>query len=273
MRTAKRGGRLIIEWVRYQPRTAESAQCQPQIINTCRISTDVARRRDKPGIAGRIFRWIATLAVLLLLLSVALVLPLRWIAPPTTAFMLQDESGRVPVLYEWAAWPSLGANAPLAVVAAEDQTFAEHFGFDLKSIEESVRSYGDGDSLRGASTITQQVAKNLYLWPGRSFVRKGIEAWFALLIEAFWTKQRILEVYLNVAEFGPGLYGVPAASRVYFGKPPAALSNSEAALLAAVLPNPRHLDASRPSGYLQERQRWIERHMQRMHREAWLTRI
>ena len=233
----------------------------------------MARRREKSGIVGQVFRGAGVLVVLVVLLSVALVLPLQWFPPPTTAFMLQDQSGRVPVLYEWADWPSLGKNAAIAVVAAEDQTFADHFGFDLKSIRESVESYGEGDSLRGASTITQQVAKNLYLWPGRSFVRKGIEAWFALLIELFWTKERILEVYLNIVEFGPGLYGAPAASRVYFNKEPADLRITEAALLAAVLPNPRRLDASSPSEYVQERRRWIERHMLRMHREGWLTRI
>jgi monofunctional biosynthetic peptidoglycan transglycosylase len=233
----------------------------------------VARGRRKPGIVGRFFRLTAVLIVFVLVLSVAATLPFRWVAPPTTAFMLQDQSGRIPVLYEWTDWPLLGTNAAIAVVAAEDQKFADHFGFDLKSIQDSVRSYGDGASLRGASTITQQVAKNLYLWPGRSFVRKGIEAWFTALIELFWTKERILEVYLNIAEFGPGLYGVPAASRIYFDKTPATLSQSEAALLAAVLPNPRSLDASRPSAYVQERQLWIERHMQRMDREGWVTRI
>lgn len=200
-------------------------------------------------------------------------LPFRWVAPPTTAFMLQDRSGRDPVLYEWTDWPFLGTNAAIAVVAAEDQKFADHLGFDLESIQDAVSKYGEGGSQRGASTITQQVAKNLYLWPGRSFVRKGIEAWFTALIEAFWSKQRILEVYLNIAEFGPGLYGVPAASRVYFDKTPSTLSRSEAALLAAVLPNPRLLDASRPSAYVQERRDWIERHMQRMEHEAWLTRL
>ena len=230
------------------------------------------QRKKRSGI-GIVTRFALGFILLVVLLSVALVLPLRWAAPPTTAFMLQDQSGRVPVLYEWTDWPSLGTNAALAVVAAEDQTFADHFGFDVKSIRESVESYTQGDSLRGASTITQQVAKNLYLWPGRSFVRKGIEAWFALLIEVFWTKERILEVYLNIAELGPGLYGVPAASRIYFGKAPADLSSAEAALLAAVLPNPRRLDASRPSEYVRERQHWIERHMQRLHREAWITRI
>jgi monofunctional biosynthetic peptidoglycan transglycosylase len=233
----------------------------------------VTRRRGKTGIVARTLKVAAILIVLLLLLSIAATLPLRWIAPPTTAFMLQDQSGRVPVLYEWTDWPSLGTNAAIAVVAAEDQKFAEHFGFDLESIQDAVTNFEDGASLRGASTITQQVAKNLYLWPGRSFLRKGIEAWFTALIELFWSKRRILEVYLNVAEFGPGLYGVPAASRIYFGKSPATLSRSEAARLAAVLPNPRRLDAARPSDYVEQRQRWIERHMQRMEREAWLTRI
>ena len=233
----------------------------------------MARQRATTRLSARIVRLTLFVALLVLVLSLALVLPLRWVAPPTTAFMLQDESGRVPVLYEWNDWPLLGTNAAIAVVAAEDQKFADHVGFDLKSIQESFAGYGGGDSLRGASTITQQVAKNLYLWPGRSFVRKGIEAWFALLIEVSWTKLRILEVYLNIAEFGPGLYGVPAASRVYFSKTPATLTEAEAALLAAVLPNPRRLDVGHPSDYLQERQRWIESHMQRMRREAWLTSI
>ena len=233
----------------------------------------MARGRRKPGPVGRLLRLTAALLAFVLSSSVAVTLPFRWVAPPTTAFMLRDESGRVPVLYEWTDWPLLGTNAAIAVVAAEDQKFADHSGFDLESIQDSVRSYGDGASLRGASTITQQVAKNLYLWPGRSFVRKGIEAWFTALIELLWSKQRILEVYLNIAELGPGLYGVPAASRIYFNKTPAALSQPEAALLAAVLPNPRSLDASRPSAYVRERQLWIERHMQRMEREAWVTRI
>ncbi|MEX2123749.1 MAG: monofunctional biosynthetic peptidoglycan transglycosylase [Woeseia sp.] len=233
----------------------------------------MARRHEDRSFLRSVIRFIAFVACTVLLLSVLLVLPLRWIEPPTTAFMLQDQSGRIPVLYEWTDWPRLGTTAAVAVVAAEDQKFADHFGFDLESIQDSVQEYGEGASLRGASTITQQVAKNLYLWPGRTFARKGLEAWFALLIEVFWTKERILEVYLNIAEFGPGLYGIPAASREYFNKPPAALSNAEAALLAAVLPNPRRLDASRPSAYVRERQGWILRHMERMHRESWLTRI
>lgn len=224
----------------------------------------------KKHLAVRFARAVSLVFLVVLLVSVLLVVPLRWVAPPTTAFMLGDESGRDPVLYEWAEWPALGSSAAIAVVAAEDQKFGSHFGFDLESIHDSVMEYREGATLRGASTITQQVAKNLYLWPGRSFLRKGMEAWFALLIELSWPKRRILEVYLNIAELGPGLYGVPAASRVYFGKSASEISDAEAALLAAVLPNPHRLDVARPSAYVRERQRWILRHMQRLRREGWL---
>lgn len=218
-------------------------------------------------------RWLRALSMMLVTVALAsalLVVPLRWLPPPTTAFMLGDASGRDPVLFEWTDWSQLGSSAPLAVVAAEDQKFAQHFGFDLESIHESVTEYRGGAGLRGASTITQQVAKNLYLWPGRSFLRKGIEAWFAILIELSWPKRRILEMYLNIAELGPGVYGVPAASRVYFSKYAHEISDSEAALLAAVLPNPHQLNVARPSDYVRERQRWIFGHMQRLRREGWL---
>ena len=205
------------------------------------------------------------------MLSWLVVLPLRWIDPPTTAFMLQDDSGRDTLLHEWSAWADIGIIPPIAVVAAEDQKFADHFGFDLDSIRESVEDYADGESLRGASTITQQVAKNLYLWSGRSFFRKGIEAYFTVLIEATLSKQRILEIYLNIAEFGPGVYGVRAASKTYFGKAPNELNDSEAALLAAVLPNPKQLNAENPSAYVQGRQSWIVKQMQRLRREHWIA--
>jgi len=184
--------------------------------------------------------------------------------------MLQDNSGRIPVLYEWLDWVDLLGPAPLAVVASEDQKFAHHFGFDLKSIQISVKDFAEGEPLRGASTISQQVAKNMYLWPGKSFLRKGIEAYFTLLIEASWPKRRVLEIYLNIAEFGPGIYGIGAASKVYFGKTPRDLSDADAALLAAVLPNPNRLRADRPSAYVRERQRWILQHVRRLDRERWI---
>lgn len=202
--------------------------------------------------------------------SMLAVVPLRWVDPPTTAFMLADPRETENLRYTWTPWSSLGEPLPLAVVAAEDQKFLEHFGFDVTSIRESVVDYRNGDSLRGASTITQQVAKNLYLWRNRSFLRKGIEAWLALLLEAALQKRRILEIYLNIAEFGPGIYGAGAASHAFFGRPPGELRDSEAALLAAVLPNPNRLHVVRPSDYVRERQRWISEQMVRLRREQWL---
>ena len=184
--------------------------------------------------------------------------------------MLRDDSGRDPLLHDWQDWEELGTAPALAVVAAEDQRFADHFGLDLDSIRNSIAAAQDGERLRGASTISQQLAKNLYLWPGRSIVRKGLEAWFTVLLEFFLPKKRILEIYLNVAEFGPGIYGVAAASGHYFAKPPAQLRDAEAALLAAVLPNPRSLRIDDPSSYVRERQTWILGHMQRLRREGWI---
>jgi monofunctional biosynthetic peptidoglycan transglycosylase len=230
-----------------------------------------ARRGTKATPGARVARWVGILLAVFVTLSLLLVLPFRWIDPPTTAFMLRDHSGRVPVDYDWHAWEELGDAAAIAVVASEDQTFASHFGFDVKSIQESVDAFGDGKPLRGASTISQQVAKNMYLWPGRSYFRKGIEAWLTVFIEVCWSKKRILEIYLNVAELGPGIYGVGAASGFFFGKAPSELNDAEAALFAAVLPNPARLQVDRPSDYVRERQRWILAQMQRLRREGWLT--
>lgn len=230
------------------------------------------RRKNKktPGFLKRLSRRLVMVGLLVFGLSLLMVLPFRWLDPPTTAFMLQDKSGRVPVLHEWVAWKNVGVASPLAVVASEDQKFAGHFGFDVNSIRASVENYNDGAALRGASTITQQVAKNLYLWSGKSFLRKGIEAYFSILIEVCWSKKRILEIYINTAEFGPGIYGVGAASEVYFGKSPVDLSDAEAALLAAVLPNPTQLRVNNPTVYVRERQTWIIKQMQRLRRAQWL---
>ena len=152
-------------------------------------------------------------------------------------------------------------DAARAVMASEDQRFIAHHGIDFVQLDEALADYRDGDDLRGASTITQQVAKNLFLWQGRSFVRKGLEAYFAVLLELCLPKERILEIYLNVAEFGPHVFGVEAAAHEYFGKSAASLRAPEAALLAAVLPNPKRLLAARPSDYVRERQDWIEAQM------------
>jgi monofunctional glycosyltransferase len=196
-------------------------------------------------------------------LTLLLVLALRWIDPPTTAFMLQDAAqassakNAYKVRHHWVDWEAISNHAKVAVIAAEDQRFLKHFGFDLKSINDALDDMERGRRVRGASTISQQVAKNLFLWPGQSWVRKGLEAYFTVLIELCWSKQRILEVYLNVAEFGRGIYGVGVASETFFAKSATRINASEAALLAAVLPSPKRMRAANPSPYVRSRQAWI----------------
>jgi len=196
--------------------------------------------------------------------SVALVLLLRWVPPPTSAFMLAE---RVSAMaggdfgysnaYDWEPLERISPHAAMAAIAAEDQQFPFHAGFDFESIRKAVQHNAKSKRKRGASTISQQVAKNLFLWSGRSWVRKGLEVWFTVLIEAAWPKERILEVYLNVAEFGRGTWGVQAAAQKFFGKDAARLTRREAATLAAVLPNPKRLRVDRPSPYVQRRRDWI----------------
>ena len=201
-----------------------------------------------------------------------MVLVLRFVPPPTTAFVLAYRvatPGPTPVDRRWVPMARIAPSLAIAVVAAEDQTFPEHHGFDLDSIGKAWDERGEG-RVRGASTISQQVAKNLFLWSGRSWVRKALEAWFTLLIELTWSKQRILEVYLNVAEFGPGVYGAEAAAQRYFGTPAHALSRHQSALLAAVLPSPRKLRADRPSAYVAQRARWIDRQVAQLGGPAYL---
>jgi monofunctional biosynthetic peptidoglycan transglycosylase len=199
---------------------------------------------------------VALAALLALAAPLPALLVLRWFPPPTSAFMLRS---RTPVRYQWIAWREISQHVAVAVVAAEDQAFPRHWGFDFASISSALsgaeaRRHG---GLRGASTISQQVAKNLFLWPGRSFVRKGLEAWLTLWIETLWPKRRILEVYLNVAEFGQGVFGVGAASLTYFGVPASALGPEEAARLAAVLPDPRRMRVRDPGPHALERIAWI----------------
>jgi monofunctional glycosyltransferase len=159
--------------------------------------------------------------------------------------------------FRWVSLEQISPNAAIAVIASEDQQFPFHAGFDLNSIREAVRASERGRRLRGASTISQQVAKNLFLWSGHSFVRKGLEVYFTVLIETLWPKERILEVYLNIAQFGDGIYGVQAAAERFWHKPALRLSAAEAASLAAVLPNPLRLHAERPSRYVIARRDWI----------------
>ena len=234
----------------------------------------MSRRRKLRPLRQRILRWVVLLLGLVVLATWIPVIWLRWSDPSVTAFMLsQHWNQEREIYYQWMDWPLLGKQAALAVMAAEDQRFPEHRGFDIASIKNAVQTRRDGGRLRGASTISQQTVKNIFLWPGRSWLRKGFEAYFTVLIELFWPKRRILEVYLNIVELGPAIYGVPAASRVYFDKTPQQLDAYEAALLAAVLPNPKRLHVTRPSAYVRERQQWIRAQAVRLARDSYLQRI
>lgn len=205
-----------------------------------------------------------------LLVTAAPIALLRHVPPPTSAFMLQSRTadpatGRAcrEIAYRWAPWRAVSPHLPRAVVVAEDQRFLEHRGFDTKAIGNAVSEFAAGGRMRGASTITQQVAKNLFLWPGRSLVRKALEAWLTVWIELLWPKRRILEVYVNVAQFGPCTFGVEAASRRYFGVGAAELSPLDAARLAAVLPAPGRMRVDDPGPFAAERAFEIEAEMRR----------
>ncbi len=189
---------------------------------------------------------------------------MRWWPPVTSAFMLEarlaaleSDDSSFHLRHTWVERERIAPSMQLAVIASEDQKFPFHHGFDFDSIQDAMREQEQGARSRGASTISQQTAKNLFLWGGRSYVRKGLEAWFTALLELCWTKTRILTVYLNSAQFGPDIYGVETASLTYFHKHAAALTRAEAAQLAAVLPNPVRLHAERPSAYVAGRREWI----------------
>jgi monofunctional biosynthetic peptidoglycan transglycosylase len=202
----------------------------------------------------RVLRGVALALCAWLLLSVGAVALFRWVDPPFTAVMVQQPGGLDDLSYSWVDRSEIAWATGRAVIASEDQRFLEHHGIDFVSLDKAFAEYRDGGDMRGASTITQQVAKNLFLWQGRSPVRKALEAYFALLIELLWPKERILEVYLNVAELGPNVFGVEAAAQEFFGTHAVMLDVSQAALLAAVLPNPQRLSAVRPSAYVRGRQ-------------------
>ncbi len=225
----------------------------------------------------RWLHWLWKLPLLLVLVSIVQVLALRFVDPPFSAFMVARQWEAIAqgerdfrVAYDWRDLDAIAPSLPVALVAAEDQAFATHRGFDFKAIEQARAHNLRGRGVRGASTVSQQVAKNLFLWQGRSWVRKGVEAWYTVLIEAFWPKQRILEVYANVAEFGDGIYGAQAAARSYWRKDASALTLAESARLAAVLPSPRRYSATRPGPYVQRRARWIERNVRQLGGTAYL---
>jgi monofunctional glycosyltransferase len=214
----------------------------------------------------KLFHFFLKLIGWYLLLSVLLVLVYKWIPVPHTPLMVirSLEYPGESLQHDWVRMEKISPNLQLAVVASEDQQFLHHNGFDYEAIRKAIEENKKRQKARGASTISQQTAKNIFLWPQRSWVRKGFEVYFTFLIELFWSKERILEVYLNSIEMGKGIYGAEAAAKFWFGKTAAKLSPHEAAAIAAILPNPRSYKANPPGNYIQQKKIWIVRQMQNL---------
>ena len=191
----------------------------------------------------------------------------RFMAPPFSALMVERRigswfaEGKYSPTYKWVSLDKIAPVMSAAVIASEDQKFSDHYGFDIDAIQRAMGHNERSPRTKGASTLTQQTAKNMFLWSSRSWFRKGVEAYFTVLLETFWGKRRILETYLNIVEFGDGIYGVEAAAQYYFRKPASRLNSEEAAILAAVLPNPRRYKVKSPGPYVRDRQQWILQQM------------
>lgn len=215
----------------------------------------------------KLVKWVFKVAIGFFILSVFSAIVFRWVPVPFTPLMLirnveqWSKGEKAPFEHDWVSMDKISQNLAKAVIVSEDQKFMEHFGFDVEAIEKAYEKNKKGKKIKGASTITQQTAKNVFLWPSRTYVRKGFEVYFTFLIEVFWSKNRILEVYLNSIEMGKGIYGAEAAAQHWFRKPAAKLSSYEAASIAAILPNPRRYRASGSSGYIERRKNWILRQM------------
>jgi len=238
-----------------------------------------ANPKPRRSFLRRLWRGIWIAAVVWLAATWLIVLLLRFVAPPTSAFMLERglaawraNERNYTTKYYWVPREKISAELPIALIASEDQKFPTHHGFDVQAIQDALDEADEGERVRGASTISQQTAKNLFLWGGRSFLRKGLEAYFTVLLEVAWPKRRILEVYMNIAEFGDGIYGAEAAAHEMFRKPAAQLTAREAALLSAVLPNPKKLHADRPSSYVLRHADWVERQVRQLGGISYLPR-
>ncbi len=215
-----------------------------------------------------IARWIGKAMLWFFAISVVWVLLYKFINPPVTYLMVERgfEGKDWKLEKKWKDFDELSMNLKKAAIAGEDSRFMSHHGFDFEAMEKAYQKNQKGQKIRGGSTISQQTAKNVFLWPGRSYIRKGFEAYFTFLIELLWSKKRILEVYLNVVEMGDGIYGAEMASQTYFNKPAAKLSKSQAALIVAVLPNPRRWSPAKPTSYIYHKQYLILRNIKNLER-------
>lgn len=226
------------------------------------------------------FKGLKIVIIAFFVLSFLAVLSLRWINPPTSSFMIQRQleallNGRenFELYHDWVNYENMSPYIKLAAITSEDQNFPNHWGFATEQIKKVVKSYSRGEELRGASTITQQTAKNLFLYPAQNFFRKGLEAWFTLLMELLLSKERILELYLNIAAFGDGVYGVKAAAAKYFNTIPANLTMVQSALMVTALPNPDEYSLAAPSPYMINRRNWVLQYMLYLGGESYLKRL
>lgn len=225
------------------------------------------KKRFSPTISNKYLRWAVRIVVYFFIFTIGWVAVLRFINPPVTWLMIQRGFERKSdgkgwqITKKWVKYADLSENLKRAAIAGEDARFMEHWGFDREAIEDAIERNKTGTTLRGGSTISQQTAKNVFLWPQRSWIRKGFETYFTVLIEFLWGKKRILEVYLNVIETGDGLYGAEAATQYYFGKSSTSLTKRQAALIVAVLPNPRRWSPARPTNYINRKANTIVRYL------------
>jgi monofunctional biosynthetic peptidoglycan transglycosylase len=218
-------------------------------------------------ILGKIFRIIWKTCLLFVILSITSVVVYKWVLVPITPLMVircieqKSEGKEIMMKHDWVSLQKISPQLQLAVVCSEDQNYLKHNGFDFGAIQKALKENERGKRVRGGSTITQQTAKNVFLWQGRSYLRKGLEAWFTLLIEFFWNKERIMEVYLNSIEMGNGIYGAESASQFWFKKSASNLSKDEAAAIAAILPSPLNYKANPANNYIQKRKAWVKQQM------------
>lgn len=236
-------------------------------------------RKKRSNLLVSTYRFLVASLIYCFAASITTVLVFKWAPPLFTPLMVIRKveaifKGKETIIYySWTPIDKMDPNLALAVVAAEDQKFPKHYGFDAKAIAEAIESNAEGKRVRGGSTISQQVAKNMFLWPGQNFIRKGLEAYFTCLLEIIWGKKRILEVYLNVAETGEMTFGFPAGAKRFLKTPPDNVSAQQAARLAAVLPNPRVYSAKNPSAYVHKRIDWITKQMHQLGGKKYLRDI
>ncbi len=226
------------------------------------------------------FKGLKIAAITFFVLSVLAVLSLRWIHPITSSYMIQwqiddwlNSNANKTSCYEWVDYKKISPYIKLAAITSEDQNFPNHFGFALEQIKKAIQNYFRGEELRGASTITQQTAKNLFLYPAQNFFRKGLEAYFTLLMELLLSKERILEIYLNIAAFGDGIFGVKSATARYFNTTPAKLGKYQSALMVTALPNPDEYNLAAPSSYMYQRADWVLYYMDKLGGRSYLKRL